>query len=233
MSASGHSSLTIALSMTLHARASQRSAVGSNAHTRPGSAGDDSNHIRRPPRMRARLRQRIRDSDLRLSKRGESRSSGSPRSRTVRSRAKQLRSVATLSANPCIVTHRRMPTPIEGNLARPRHTPVIRSLSVAGARRDVSRYLRKLEQTLIAALHEYDIEGARRDGMTGVWAGPRKSASIASAIRRWVERCMDSRSTWRQTSAASSAIVPCGDRGLPDDLDRRAWTAAGHCRGFL
>src|SRR6202140_2293246 len=59
-------------------------------------------------------------------------------------------------------------------------------VKLAGARRDVSRYLRKLEQALITALREYDIEATRRDGMTGVWAGSRKIASIGVGIRRWV-----------------------------------------------
>ena len=45
-----------------------------------------------------------------------------------------------------------------------------------GVRRDVSRYLRKLEQALIDALREFDIEGIRRPGMTGVWvpSGPKQ-----------------------------------------------------------
>jgi lipoyl(octanoyl) transferase len=38
-----------------------------------------------------------------------------------------------------------------------------------GVRRDVSRYLRKLERALIDALREFGIEGVRRPGMTGVW----------------------------------------------------------------
>jgi len=85
-------------------------------------------------------------------------------------------------------------------------------VKLAGARRDVSRYLRKLEQTLIAALHEYDIEGARRDGMTGVWAGPRKIASIGVGIRRWVTMHGFALNVATDLSCFD-AIVPCGIEG--------------------
>ena len=36
----------------------------------------------------------------------------------------QLKSVVTLSANPCIVTQRRMPTPIDAIFCESTHTPV-------------------------------------------------------------------------------------------------------------
>ena len=53
-------------------------------------------------------------------------------------------------------------------------------------RRDLHRYLRDLEEVVIRMLAEVEIEGARRDGLTGVWVGERKIASIGVAVRRWV-----------------------------------------------
>jgi lipoate-protein ligase B len=85
-------------------------------------------------------------------------------------------------------------------------------VKLSGAKRDVSRYLRKLEQTLIAALRDYDIEGARRDGMTGVWAGPRKIASIGVGIRRWVTMHGFALNVATDLSYFD-AIVPCGIEG--------------------
>lgn len=53
--------------------------------------------------------------------------------------------------------------------------------------RDVHRYLRNLEQALIATLADFAIAGERRSGLTGVWAGPSKLASIGVAVRRrWI-----------------------------------------------
>ena len=51
---------------------------------------------------------------------------------------------------------------------------------------DVHKYLRQLEETLIRTVGRYGIEGARRDGHTGVWVGNKKVASIGVAISSWV-----------------------------------------------
>lgn len=52
---------------------------------------------------------------------------------------------------------------------------------------DVHRYLRRLEQALVATLGDFAITGEPRPGLTGVWVGPSKLASIGVAVRRrWV-----------------------------------------------
>jgi lipoate-protein ligase B len=53
-------------------------------------------------------------------------------------------------------------------------------------RRNLHRYLRDLEQVVIAVLAEVGIEGLRREGLTGVWVGELKICSIGVAVRRWV-----------------------------------------------
>jgi lipoate-protein ligase B len=85
-------------------------------------------------------------------------------------------------------------------------------VKLTGARRDVSRYLRKLEQTLIGALREFGIEADRRDGMTGVWAGPRKIGSIGVGIRRWVTLHGFALNVATDLGYFD-AIVPCGIEG--------------------
>jgi lipoate-protein ligase B len=52
--------------------------------------------------------------------------------------------------------------------------------------RDVHLYLRRLEEAIIRTLTEFAIEAGRRPGLTGVWAGPHKLASLGIAVRRWV-----------------------------------------------
>jgi lipoate-protein ligase B len=85
-------------------------------------------------------------------------------------------------------------------------------VKLAGLRRDVSRYLRNLERALIAALRDFDIVAARRDGMTGVWAGPAKIASIGVGIRRWVTLHGFALNVTTDL-AYFDAIVPCGIEG--------------------
>jgi lipoate-protein ligase B len=85
-------------------------------------------------------------------------------------------------------------------------------LKLEGRDRDVTRYLRSLEAAMIDALAKFGIEAGRRDGMTGVWVGARKIASIGVGIRRWT--------TWHGFALNVStdlsyfdSIVPCGIEG--------------------
>ena len=56
--------------------------------------------------------------------------------------------------------------------------------------RDLHRYLRSLEETVLRTLADFGITGTRRPGLTGVWTGderaPRKLTSIGVAVRKWV-----------------------------------------------
>ena len=52
--------------------------------------------------------------------------------------------------------------------------------------RDLHRYLRDLEEVLILALERWGIPAGRVPGLTGVWAGEEKVASIGIAVRHWV-----------------------------------------------
>ena len=75
--------------------------------------------------------------------------------------------------------------------------------------RDVHLYLRRLEEAIIRTLAEFAIEAGRRPGLTGVWVGSHKLASLGVAVRRWVTLhgfalnvCTD--------LGRFSAINPCG-----------------------
>lgn len=59
-------------------------------------------------------------------------------------------------------------------------------LALPEGRRDLHRYLRDLEEVVLRVLAEFDVEGSRRAGATGVWIGERKVCSIGVAVRRWV-----------------------------------------------
>jgi lipoate-protein ligase B len=85
-------------------------------------------------------------------------------------------------------------------------------LKLEGRDRDVTKYLRYLEAAMIDALAQFDIDAGRREGMTGVWIGARKIASIGVGIRRWT--------TWHGFALNVStdltyfdSIVPCGIEG--------------------
>ena len=97
-------------------------------------------------------------------------------------------------------------------------------LKLESAERDVHRYLRQLERAMIAALAAIGVEAARRDGLTGVWAGSAPTAGSAATaktakigaigvgLRRWVTRhgfALNVTTDLRYFDA----IVPCGIEG--------------------
>ncbi len=59
-------------------------------------------------------------------------------------------------------------------------------LKLAGARRDLHVVLRDLEECVIRALARLGVAARRNPGLTGVWVGDRKIASIGIAVRAWV-----------------------------------------------
>lgn len=53
-------------------------------------------------------------------------------------------------------------------------------------RPDVHKFVRSIEAALIDALGAFHVESRRIGGLTGVWVGERKIASIGVGIRKWV-----------------------------------------------
>ncbi len=59
-------------------------------------------------------------------------------------------------------------------------------LNLSDHREDLHWYLRQLEAALIAGLGELGLTAERNPGLTGVWTGGRKIASIGIHVRQWV-----------------------------------------------
>ncbi len=53
-------------------------------------------------------------------------------------------------------------------------------------RPDIHKFVRSIEAALIDAVRVFGVESRRIVGLTGVWAGERKIASIGVGIRKWV-----------------------------------------------
>ena len=85
-------------------------------------------------------------------------------------------------------------------------------IKLEGRARDVTLYLRNLEQAMIDALGEFDLDADRRPGLTGIWIATRKIASIGVGIRRWVTYHGFALNVSTDLSFFDS-IVPCGIEG--------------------
>jgi lipoate-protein ligase B len=79
--------------------------------------------------------------------------------------------------------------------------------------RDVHAYLRTLEAVLIDVLVEYGLPATQKSGLTGVWLGDRKVASIGVGVRRWITYHGFALNVDPDLSYFAD-IVPCGLNGV-------------------
>lgn len=95
-------------------------------------------------------------------------------------------------------------------------------VALSGVRRDAHRYLRDLEEGLIAAAAAFGVHASRLSGLTGVWVGPDKLAAIGVRIGTgWVTSHGFALNCGSDLSGFET-IVPCGigDRAVTS-LSRR------------
>lgn len=76
--------------------------------------------------------------------------------------------------------------------------------------RDLHRYLRFLEEIIIVTCSALGVQSHRRDGLTGVWTGSRKIASIGVGVRRWVTMHGLALNVTRSSLESFRHITPCG-----------------------
>ena len=85
--------------------------------------------------------------------------------------------------------------------------------ALAGPRRDAHRFLRDIEEGLIAAAADFGVRAARVFGRTGVWVGDAKLAAIGVRIGAgWITSHGFALNVGRDLSGFGT-IVPCGIRG--------------------
>lgn len=97
-------------------------------------------------------------------------------------------------------------------------------LDLDGYGRDLHRYLRQIESALIDYAASFGLAAGRREGLTGVWFGPRKVASIGIGVRHWISMHGFGLNVTRDLSGYES-IIPCGISdvrmtSLSEELDR-------------
>ena len=79
--------------------------------------------------------------------------------------------------------------------------------------RDLHRYLRMLEDFLVALCGTFGVAATRREGMTGTWVVDRKIASIGVGVRRWISMHGFALNVSGDLSPFQQ-ITPCGIAGV-------------------
>ena len=59
-------------------------------------------------------------------------------------------------------------------------------LDLNNYKKDLNWYLRKIEEIIIKILCQFNIDSSRKNGLTGVWCGNKKIASIGIGCKRWI-----------------------------------------------
>lgn len=80
--------------------------------------------------------------------------------------------------------------------------------------RDLHIYLRFLEEFLIRLCAEYGVVANRRDGLTGVWIGEKKIASLGVGVKKWVAMHGFALNVLESCLPAFNHITPCGITGV-------------------
>ncbi len=80
--------------------------------------------------------------------------------------------------------------------------------------RDLHNYLRFLEEFLIRLSAEYGVTASRQEGLTGVWIGPRKIASLGVGVKKWVSMHGFAFNVLESSLPAFHHITPCGIAGV-------------------
>ena len=72
------------------------------------------------------------------------------------------------------------------HLPRPRTNHSLSDHLPKPAQRPARLLTRDLEEVVIRTLKSYDLHGARREGMTGIWIETRKICALGVAVKSWV-----------------------------------------------
>lgn len=80
--------------------------------------------------------------------------------------------------------------------------------------KDLHRYMRFLEDVVMATCVAAGVPAGRRDGLTGVWVQDRKIASIGVGVRKWISMHGLALNVRRSSLDAFRHITPCGIAGV-------------------
>lgn len=103
-------------------------------------------------------------------------------------------------------------------------------LDLTTHRPDLHWYLRSLEEALIVTLDGLGLGAGRQDGLTGVWVGDRKIASIGVHVKRWVTLHGFALNVTTDL-ALFDVVVPCGIPGVVMTSVARELAGRAHRQG--
>ena len=82
-------------------------------------------------------------------------------------------------------------------------------INLSNWQNDTHKYLRALEEVIIKTMNDFDLEGSRKKGLTGVWINDKKIAAIGIKVSRWITMHGFALNVSTDISLFNG-IIPCG-----------------------
>ncbi len=80
--------------------------------------------------------------------------------------------------------------------------------------KDLHTFIHSIESALVLTCQEFGVNASVKDGLTGVWVGEKKLASIGVGVRKWISMHGFAINITKESLSGFSHITPCGISGV-------------------
>jgi len=80
--------------------------------------------------------------------------------------------------------------------------------------KDLHTFIHAIEHALVRTCHYYGVDASVKEGLTGVWVGDNKLASIGVGVRKWVSMHGFAINITHESLTGFKHITPCGIQGV-------------------
>ena len=80
--------------------------------------------------------------------------------------------------------------------------------------KDLHTYVHAIEHALVLTCSDFGVDASIKNGLTGVWAGDKKLASIGVGVRKWVSMHGFAINITPESLTGFNHITPCGIQGV-------------------
>lgn len=80
--------------------------------------------------------------------------------------------------------------------------------------KDLHKFIHAIEHALILTCREFNVNASTKNGLTGVWVGNKKLASIGVGVKKWVSMHGFGINITQESLAGFKHITPCGIQGV-------------------
>lgn len=80
--------------------------------------------------------------------------------------------------------------------------------------KDLHIYIHTIEKALVLTCQDFGVDASIKDGLTGVWVGEKKLASIGVGVRKWISMHGFAINITPESLTGFNHITPCGIQGV-------------------